>query len=207
MTLDSYRRDVADSRARTNTGEHKSPNYQPRTKTSVSFNTGHFVARGHGTRTATGALAMTNVSNILLLDEEDVLREATALLLVNRGANVTKVATIDDALTHLERRTYDVVLVDVSEKHANPAQMLERILTRALSPSRIVVCIEKPLLDVAPRGISHVLVKPYPFDDLVEAVFTPRRVLQYNARQAAGSGTRRVTTPRRTPILVKRGRA
>jgi DNA-binding NtrC family response regulator len=150
---------------------------------------------------------MTNVSNILLLDEEEVLREATALLLVNRGANVTKAATIDDAVTHLERRTYDVVVVDIPEKHANPDEMLQRLVAKSSSSLRVIVCTEKPLRNAAPTGISHVLVKPYPFDDLVEAVFAPGPRFRYNTRQAVGLVTRRIATPRRNPNLVKRGRA
>ena len=149
---------------------------------------------------------MINVSNILLLDEEDLMREATALLLGNRGANVTKTATLDAAVTQLERRTYDVVVVDIHEKHANPTQILQRILTKTSPAARVIVCSEKPLPDIDPTGISHVLVKPYPFDALVQAVFTSLPPIR-TSRPASGLVARRVMAHRRSPVAMRRGRA
>ncbi len=150
---------------------------------------------------------MTNVLNILLVDEEELLREATALLLANRGANITKSATIEDALRQLERRTYDVIVVDIPENHPNPARFLELLLAKTSSSARFVVCTEKPLAPEAPTGITQVLVKPYPFGQLIEAIFPLRGIVRHRPRHASGLVTRRINPPRRTPILLKRGRA
>lgn len=154
-----------------------------------------------------GAFAMINISNILLLDEEDLMREATAMLLANRGANVTKTATVDAAVTQLERRTYDVVIVDIHEKEANPTQLLQRIVAKSSTTARVIVCSEKPLREADSKGISHVLVKPYPFDDLVEAVFRTSPMPIRNTRPAGGLVARRVMAHRRSPVLLRRGRA
>lgn len=150
---------------------------------------------------------MMNVSNILLLDEEDLMREATALLLANRGARVTKSATLDDALAQLERRTYDVVIIDVHADSPNPAQLIERIVEKVTSDARVIVCSEKPVSTVDPNSISHVLIKPYPFDRLVEAAFASRSPGTRSARPIVKAPSRRVTTHRRSAPLMRRGRA
>jgi DNA-binding NtrC family response regulator len=172
----------------------------------VSVITGHRVSIDVGTRTARCALAMMNVSNILLFDEEDLMREATALLLGNRGARVTKSATLDEALAQLERRTYHVVVVDLHNALSNPAFVLQRIVEKTTSPTRVIVCTDQPVPNVDPTSISDVLVKPYPFDRLVEAVFGPRPT-NTRSRPLIKALARRVTTHRRSTPLVRRGRA
>ncbi len=149
---------------------------------------------------------MMNVSNILLLDEEDLMREATALLLVNRGTSVTKTATIDEAIAQLERRTYDVVIVDIHENAPDPVTWLQRIVAKTSPPARLIVCTDKLLPNIEPTGISHVLVKPYPFDQLVEAVYAQRSTPLRYTRPAVKSVARRATH-RRIPLLMRRGRA
>ena len=150
---------------------------------------------------------MMNVSNILLLDEEDLMREATALLLGNRGTSVTKSATIEEAITQLERRTYDVVIVDIRENTPDPVTWLQRIVAKVSTPGRVVVCTEKPLRNIDTTGISHVLVKPYPFDQLVEAVFASRSTPLRYTRPSVKSTARRSAMHRRSPMLMRRGRA
>lgn len=172
--------------------------------------TGPRASRDRGTRTAKGAIVMMNVSNILLLDEEDLMREATAMLLANRGTNVTKTATLEETITHLERRTFDVIIVDIHENAVDPSGWVQRILAKASSPARVIVCTEKPLSTIDAidaQGISRVLVKPYPFDQLVEAVFAIQSTPLRYTRPLVKSVARRPGTPRRSPVLLRRGRA
>ncbi len=192
---------------RADASSQKSLNYQRIGDTSVRFITEQHAPEDHGTRTAKGAFAMMNVSNILLLDEEDLMREATALLLGNRGTSVTKTATIDEAITQLERRTYDVVIVDIRENGHDPVTWLQRLVSKVSSTARVIVCTEKPLPKIDPTGISHVLVKPYPFDQLVEAVFASRSTPLRYTRPSVKSVARRSAMHRRTPMLMRRGRA
>gem|GEM_PF-4456645 len=186
-----------------NASAHKSPINQGISRDLVSVVTEDRRSRNAGTRAARCAFAMMNVTTILLLDEEDLMREATALLLANRGARVTKSATLDDALAQLERRTYQVVIVDVHPASPSPTHVLEQITHKVGSDTRVVVCSEKPVPNVDPSCISHQLVKPYPFDRLVEAVFATR---SSTVRPVVKPSNRRVTTHRRGAVL-RRGRA
>jgi len=150
---------------------------------------------------------MTNVANILLLDEDDLMREATALLLVNRGAKVAKTTTIEGAISQLERQTFDVVVVDVSSNAVDHERWISRILTIASSCKRIVVCTEKPLGNLGPSITCRVLVKPYPFDRLVEAVFGSRSPAPRPLRSSVKPAGRRASMHRRLSLAMRRGRA
>ncbi len=150
---------------------------------------------------------MTNLPTILLLDEEYMMREATALLLSNRGGHVTKTATLDEALAELERRTYDVAVIDL-QASSNPTLVLHRLAEKAALPIRVIVCTDQPLSKTDPTGITDVLVKPYPFDRLLTAVFGGHsRTLERRSRSAAMPQSRRSKTLRRSTPLVRRGRA
>lgn len=149
---------------------------------------------------------MMHVSNILLLDEDELMREATALLLVNRGAEVTKSATFDAALAQLERQTFEVVVVDVGQE-TQETNWLFDIVAKASPQARVIVCLEKPIPGLDAANVHRVLVKPYPFDRLVDAVFGLRPKPIRGSRLAVRSFARRVTMQRRTPSIVRRGRA
>jgi DNA-binding response OmpR family regulator len=174
----------------------------------VSVITADCGTKAAGTRTARRLVIMTNLPTILLLDEEYMMREATALLLSNRGGHVTKTATLDEALAELERRTYDVAVIDLHSASSNPTHVLHRIAEKAASPTRVIVCTDQPLSKNEPTGITDVLVKPYPFDRLLTAVFGGRsRTLERRSRSAVMPQSRRSKTLRRSTPLVRRGRA
>jgi hypothetical protein len=199
--------DVAAPPARPVAHENKSLKYQALGDVGVRFVTGRIAPSSCGTLAAKGAFDMTNVSNILLLDEEDLMREATALLLANRGANVTKTATIDEAISQLERQTYDVVIADVSDKAPDPERWVGKLVAKASSSGRVIVCSEKPLTNVEATISFRVLVKPYPFDRLVEAVFGARPLPLRNIRPTVKPLGRRASAQRRAPMAMRRGRA
>jgi DNA-binding NarL/FixJ family response regulator len=174
---------------------------------AVRFFTRRVDAPRYGTLTAKGAVAMTNVVNILLLDEEDLMREATALLLVNRGAHVEKTKTIEEAMAQLERQTFDVIVVDVAEKSADHERWVSRVVASASSCKRIVICTDKPLANLPATLTCRVLVKPYPFDRFVDAVFGTRPGALRSIRSSVKPLGRRTSSQRRVPMAMRRGRA
>jgi CheY-like chemotaxis protein len=124
---------------------------------------------------------MTSAPTILLVDEEPILRHATALLLTNRGGRVSPAGTLAEAVVLASEQAFDVAVLDVTPGGPSAAVMVGLLRARGLLPSRIVVC-----LPCGPRedpDFAVVLEKPYPFDHLIEAVFGPPR-----ARRQARSG-------------------
>lgn len=111
---------------------------------------------------------MTSPVTILLLDDEPMLRRATAMLLSGRGGVVTAAATADEAVALSSERLYDVAIFDLSPPGPSAADVLARIRAGGLVPRRVIAVSSAPL--DAP-AFTAVLGKPYPFDRLLRAVF------------------------------------
>ncbi|UQA54895.1 response regulator [Polyangium aurulentum] len=112
---------------------------------------------------------MTNVPSILVFDEEPMLRAATAMLLRNRGAIVTTVGTVEEAVAWLERRKFDVAVLDLSDSSPRCMAILRVMKERGCVPKRVVICTSMPRTAV--DELTEVLLKPYPFDRLLDVVF------------------------------------
>jgi DNA-binding NtrC family response regulator len=148
---------------------------------------------------------MLNVPTILLLDEEQLMREATALLLTNRGAKVTKTATLDEALAELGHRTYDVAVIDLCSTSPKCVEILQRMRAHGNLPHRVIVTTSEPLPNRDSAEISDIIVKPYPFDRLLDAVFGSRSSRRAAPRSGVFPLVRRITATRRS-AQARRGR-
>lgn len=148
---------------------------------------------------------MLNVPTILLLDEEQLMREATALLLTNRGAKVTKTATLDEALVELGSHTFDVAVIDLSSSSARCAEVLQKMRAHGNAPQRVIVTTNQPLPRHESAEIADVIVKPYPFERLLDAVFGARATRRAAPRSGVFPLVRRITANRRT-AQARRGR-
>jgi CheY-like chemotaxis protein len=124
---------------------------------------------------------MSSAPSILLIDEEPILRRATALLLGNRGGRVSPVATLAEAVALTGERLFDVAVLDVTPEGPSAAVMVGVLRARGLLPRRFVVCL--PGAQQEENDFVIVLRKPFPFDDLISAVFGPGR-----GRRPARSG-------------------
>jgi DNA-binding response OmpR family regulator len=133
----------------------------------------------------------TPLVTILLLDDEPLLRRATALLLTNRGGSVTAAATPEDAVALAAARPYDVAIVDVPAPHAR--DVLRRMRAGGTCPRRVIV-VSDGAVDVGDAAeLSDVLCKPYPFERLLAAVFGAREPVR--ARRSGRAHARLRLTP------------
>jgi CheY-like chemotaxis protein len=107
---------------------------------------------------------------ILLLDDEPILRHATSLMLSRRGGEVSAAATADEAVAMAGERLYDVAILD-AERGPSPADILERMRAGGLVPRRVIAVTAGPLEQREAPDFAEVLRKPYPFDQLLRAVF------------------------------------
>jgi len=106
---------------------------------------------------------------------------------------------------HLAERTYDVAVIDLCDASPRCVEILQRMKEKACVPRRVIVCTSAPVPRLDAVDFTDVLVKPYPFDRLLDAVFgraEPRRP----SRSGLFPLARRVKTLRRT-AQVRRGRA
>ena len=75
--------------------------------------------------------------SILVIDDERTLSESCASVLHHEGYNVTSINRGDEALSTLERRTFDIVLVDLYMSQVSGMELLRACLAR--SPETIVI--------------------------------------------------------------------
>jgi DNA-binding response OmpR family regulator len=114
---------------------------------------------------------MTSPVTILLLDDEPILRAATALMLERRGGKVTTARTAEEAVELARRNVYDVAILDVVPGGPSATEVLGRIRAEAASPRRVVAISNAPLDRREAEQFGTVLTKPYPFEHLLRAVF------------------------------------
>ena len=108
---------------------------------------------------------------ILLLDDEPLLRRATALVLARHGAQVTAAGSADEAVALTRKRLYDVALFDVSLPGPSVTEILRRIRADGLVPRRVIAVSSSPLEGREAAELVQTLPRPYPFDSLLRAVF------------------------------------
>jgi CheY-like chemotaxis protein len=108
---------------------------------------------------------------ILLLDDEPLLRRATALILARHGARVTAAGTADEAVALTRKQLYDVAVLDVSPPGPSVTEILARIRANGLVPRRVVAVSSQPLDRREAEELTQVLPRPYPFESLLRAVF------------------------------------
>ncbi|WP_437306937.1 response regulator [Sorangium sp. So ce388] len=114
---------------------------------------------------------MTYQPNVLLLDQDHVLRRATALLLCNRGALVSSAATLEEAISLSRERVYDVALIDLAPGTKGAREILGRLRREGTMPRRVVFCADEPLSCDGADDTSEVLLKPYAFGRLLSTIF------------------------------------
>jgi DNA-binding response OmpR family regulator len=140
---------------------------------------------------------------ILLVDAEDMLRQATAMMLSKNGGRVHSAATLDEALEYASEFVYDVTVVDESSESPRAAEVVERMRELGCRPGRVVVCTADP----APDAGADVIPKPFPFERLVEAVFgaagARRRTHSGLYQRVSSAAPRR---PVRMPVRASRAR-
>ena len=118
---------------------------------------------------------MTFAVTILLVDEEPLLRRATALLLAERGGKVSAVATMGEAVALAQENVFDVTIIDVGPGGPSPAELLQQLREQGVMPGRLVVCACPPLPSREPPPFTAVIQKPYAFERLLAAVFSASR--------------------------------
>lgn len=112
-------------------------------------------------------------ARVLLLDDDTSLQKLVATLLRREGHRVDIVSSGTLALEHLERQSYDVLLLDVMTptdggftvirhlKEANPS-LLKRVVLLTASPVSVLRDVRSDIF-----GIVH---KPFQPAELVETV-------------------------------------
>lgn len=111
-------------------------------------------------------------ASVLIVDDEESVRRSFARLLGAERCNAESVASGDEALRAMERRTYDVVFLDLRMPGADGLAVLEA-LKRRWPASEVVVVTGYPEIESAKRafalGARDYLAKPADPEAIINA--------------------------------------
>lgn len=116
-------------------------------------------------------------TRVLYVDDEEPLRVLVKSELGQHGYEVETAEDGDVALTMLEQKSYDLVLLDIRMPRMDGIEVLNRMKARSIRP-RIIMLTGVDDLSIAVRsvklGATDFLTKPYDLEQLLSSI---KRVL------------------------------
>jgi CheY-like chemotaxis protein len=106
---------------------------------------------------------------VLIVDDDDAIRDSLCEVLTDEGCDVTTVASGAAALDHLRREHACLVLLDLMMPGISGWQLMAHVLEDA-QLSRIPICIVSAVDTHAPFGAVTVLRKPLDVPRLIAVV-------------------------------------
>ena len=118
---------------------------------------------------------MTDKKSILVVEDEDALRDVLRLELEKIGYKVDDADDGDVAITAIQKKHYDLVLLDILMPRVNGLDVLSFIQNQ--SPSTKVIMLTamadiQHAMEAKQRGATDFLTKPYNYDDVITRVST-----------------------------------
>lgn len=112
-------------------------------------------------------------ANVLVVDDEDVIRDVCSRILSAEGYAVTTAASGKEALHLVSEHIYDVVVTDIMMPDMSGLELLEVIKSTNMDV-RTIVITGLGTFDMATQsdrlGAREFVVKPFTPDELSEAV-------------------------------------
>ncbi|MCX6122469.1 MAG: sigma-54 dependent transcriptional regulator [Ignavibacteriales bacterium] len=118
---------------------------------------------------------------ILVVDDEQIIRESLSFILKKEGYNVEEAVNGKDALTKHEANPFDIIITDIEMPEMKGVDLLKQIRQR--TPQTLVVIItafgsvETAVLALR-EGAADYILKPINFDDLLYRV---KKLCDYHA--------------------------
>ena len=111
--------------------------------------------------------------HLLLVDDEEALREVVAERLADEGFVVTQAADGEAALKALDGFAFDVIISDLRLPGVDGRQVIDAALSRYPGIVAIVVTgygTVKDAVDAIKRGAADFIAKPFQFDELMHVL-------------------------------------
>lgn len=124
---------------------------------------------------------------ILVVDDEEIIRESIAMILEKEGYTVDKAENGEIAFDKVSNTSYDLVISDIEMPMMRGVELLEKVALR--SPQTFFIIITayasvETAVGALRKGAYDYLLKPIEFDDLlfrVKKLFEHRNVVLENA--------------------------
>jgi DNA-binding response OmpR family regulator len=118
---------------------------------------------------------MDDKARILVVDDQKEIRDLTALVLADAGYATTLAASGAEALDHLAREAFDLVLLDINMPEMDGWETLRllRAAEEAHGPTVVMFSIKGEIIDKVQslqEGASGYITKPFGVDELVTRI-------------------------------------
>jgi putative nucleotidyltransferase with HDIG domain len=129
---------------------------------------------------------------ILIVDDEDSIREVVATLLEKQGYECVAAQSAHDALGHLHLRPFDLVLSDILMPEMNGLELLGRVREHHCDLPVVMVTATHDIttaLEAIRRGAYDYILKPFERDELYHGTgraLEHRRLVMENKRYQQG---------------------
>jgi DNA-binding NtrC family response regulator len=109
-------------------------------------------------------------NRILVVDDEDIIRESLSYILNKEGYEVTSAENGKVAFEHLKENSFDLVITDLEMPEMKGTELLEKITKMNIQTAAIVVTAFGSLetaISALRSGASDYILKPVEFDELL----------------------------------------
>jgi len=116
---------------------------------------------------------MQNTIRVLYVDDEDNLRTLVQQQLTAEGFTVETADDGDTAVDKLDKKSYDVVLLDIRMPRMNGMEVLKHMKNKGMTTRIIMLTAVDDLtvaLEAVKMGAIDYLTKPYDYNELVRAI-------------------------------------
>ena len=140
-------------------------------------------------------LKMMNKANILIVDDEEIVRLSYARSLASEHCKVETVSNGQDALKVMGQRPFDVVLLDLLMPGMNGMTVLSAIKQR-WPESEVIIITGYPALETANEAVTlgayDYLAKPAGPDDVINAAHNAMLHKRWTLRSEAPASCARM---------------
>jgi DNA-binding NtrC family response regulator len=141
----------------------------------------------------------TSPRRILFVDDEEGIRLTLPPILTDCGFAVTAVGNVSDALAHVSRKKYDVLVSDLNIHEPGDGFLVIAAMHLQQPECVNLVLTGYPALESAVegirQGIADYFVKPVEIEDLVNAINLKLKLKGRRSRRVTASRKRRRTRP------------
>lgn len=119
------------------------------------------------------------MSKVLLVEDEDLLRNSLALLLKKRGHEVVEAQDEPGAIEHLKSDCFNLVVADIFLGSGNGLGLMSYISNNCPKVKCIAITGHASLdsaIHALRKGVTDYLLKPFDYDDFIASVDNALRV-------------------------------
>jgi CheY-like chemotaxis protein len=127
--------------------------------------------------------------SVLVVDDEPVLRELVAFILIDKGFQVLEAESGDAAFQLICKNDFDVVVSDVRMPNGSGVELLTRI--RGMTKRKPMVFLVSGYSEISweearKLGARDLLNKPVDYDKLCQAIISSARINQQQQHSNSG---------------------